>query len=154
MSWLIRILSFGQWWLEQMIECAENHPDSGVIGAKILGFNQVIDHAGFVNGVVRGRGENDDRLNYDQIHKVDGIHGCCFLIKRQVLQTIGTFDERFFIYAEEDDFCIRVKQAGYSILYCPATIYHYGAGSDIPLSKRQKLHHHSLKKFYEKWGLE
>jgi GT2 family glycosyltransferase len=141
-------------WLEQMVQCAESHPNSGVVGAKILDFNQVIDHAGFVNGVVLGRGEKNDPARYNQIMEVDGIHGCCFLVKRQILQTIGNFDERFFIYAEEDDFCIRVKQAGYQVLYCPATICHYGSGSDIPLRKRHELHHESLKKFNEKWGLK
>jgi GT2 family glycosyltransferase len=146
-------IKFGRFWLEQMVECAENHPDSGVVGAKILGFNQVIDHAGFVNGVVLGRGEPNDPAKHNQIIAVDGIHGCCFLVRRQIFQTIGTFDERFFIYAEEDDFCIRVRQAGYQVLYCPATIYHYGSGSDIPISKRHQLHHESLIKFKEKWGM-
>jgi GT2 family glycosyltransferase len=146
-------IQFGQNWLEQMVDCAESHPDAGVVGAKIVDYNQVIDHAGFVNGIVLGRGEADHPSHYNQIVEVDGIHGCCFLVKRQIFQAVGTFDERFFIYAEEDDFCIRVKQAGYHVLYCPATIYHYGSGSDIPLPKRHQLHQESLTKFYKKWRM-
>lgn len=147
-------IKFGEFWLEQMVHCAENYPDSGVIGAKILNYDRTIDHAGFIDGVVLGRGEYDEPAKYHQIREVDGIHGCCFMVKRQILQTTGTFDERFFIYAEEDDFCIRVKKAGFKVLYCPATIYHFGSGSDIPLMKRHQLHQESLQKFYAKWGVK
>ena len=44
-------------WLEKMIRCAERHPRAGVVGAKILNYDGTIYHAGFVNGVVRGRGK-------------------------------------------------------------------------------------------------
>lgn len=145
-------IKFTSGWLRQMIQCAENHPDSGVVGAKILNFNHIIDHAGFLNGVVRGRGETEDAKNYDQEIEVDDIHGCCFLVKRQILNKVGNFDERFFLYAEEVDFCLRVKKAGFSVFYCPAAIYHYGAGSQIHFSKRTALYQKSLKKFLEKWN--
>lgn len=146
-------LKFSIGWLEKMVHCAENHPQAGVIGAKIVHFNNTIDHAGFLGGTVRGRGESGDTERYNQEVEVEGIHGCCFLVKRQILQAVGHFDERFFLYAEEDDYCIRVRQAGFAVFYSPAKIYHFSAGSVIPLSKRRKLHSISLQKFYNKWGM-
>ena len=49
------------------------------------------------------------------------------LIKREVVNKIGHFDERFFAYQEDSDYCLRAKKAGWSIYYNPeAKIIHVG----------------------------
>ena len=48
-------------------------------------------------------------------NKIDYISGCCMFVKRQVFDTVGLFDERFFFYFEDVDFCTRAKRAGFSV---------------------------------------
>lgn len=62
--------------------------------------------------------------------KVDYVSGCCMLVKREVFKRIGFFDEKFFFYFEDADFCVRAKQAGCHIFVHPeALITHTLSGS-------------------------
>jgi len=50
---------------------------------------------------------------------VDAVSGACMLIKKDIFNVIGYFDEDYFMYLEDVDFCIRAKKAGYKIVYYP-----------------------------------
>lgn len=64
--------------------------------------------------------------NLKTIHEVDAISGSFFLTKVEVLQKAGLFDEDYFMYAEDIDLSLRIKQAGYKIMYVPTVkILHY-----------------------------
>jgi GT2 family glycosyltransferase len=67
---------------------------------------------------------------------VDWITGACMLVRRAVLQEVGGFDERYFLYSEELDLCRRVRAAGWRIVYEPAAeVVHYegqSSGQDVP----------------------
>lgn len=52
-------------------------------------------------------------------HEVDAIAGAFFLIPRTVIESVGMFDERFFMYGEDLDWCFRIKKSGFKILYYP-----------------------------------
>jgi len=47
--------------------------------------------------------------------KIDYISGCAMMIRRRVFEKIGLFDERYFLYFEDADFCLRAKKAGFRI---------------------------------------
>lgn len=53
------------------------------------------------------------------IQEVDFLTGCVLLIKREAFDKIGLFDENLFFYAEDLDYSIRVKKAGYKLLWVP-----------------------------------
>ena len=56
---------------------------------------------------------------------VDFVSGCCMLIKKEVFQKVGLFDEKFFLYVEDTDFCYRVRKAGYKIFVVSSSkIFH------------------------------
>ena len=58
------------------------------------------------------------------------VSGCCMLIKREVIERIGLFDEDFFLYVEDVDFCLRAVNAGYKIYITPQSrIFHKVANS-------------------------
>lgn len=59
---------------------------------------------------------------------VDCVSGCVFLIRRAVLATTGGFDERFFMYFEEADFCERVRRAGHRVRFLPETAFVHEGG--------------------------
>lgn len=48
--------------------------------------------------------------------EAQSVSACCMLIKKEVIQTIGLFDERFFIYYEDSDFCLRAGKAGFKVV--------------------------------------
>ncbi len=63
--------------------------------------------------------------------EVDALSGACMLIRREALESIGwTMDERFRMYCEDEDWCCRLKAAGWKVVYNPrAVVWHYKGGS-------------------------
>lgn len=57
--------------------------------------------------------------NLQKIHQVDAISGAFFLTRKVVLDRLGGFDERFFMYGEDLDLCFRLRGLGYEIIYYP-----------------------------------
>jgi GT2 family glycosyltransferase len=86
------------------------------------------------------------------------VSGCCFLVRRSVLESIGVLDERFFMYAEETDLCYRARQAGFEVHYAPvAEIVHLGGASSRQAKLRNFLEYRrSTLRFFHKHrgGLE
>ena len=65
-------------------------------------------------------------LPEDQEAEVDAISGAFFLTRREVIDQVGMLDEQFFLYNEDFDWCYRIKQAGWRILYFPKVqCYHF-----------------------------
>lgn len=61
----------------------------------------------------------------DDILQVDYVSGCCMLIKKEVFEKVGFFDERFFMYYEDVDFCIRARKKSFKIVVFPShNIFH------------------------------
>lgn len=82
----------------------------------------------------------NNRLFYEHTHEVDWVTGAFLLCRREVFKKIGGFDEDFFMYAEEVDFCFRAKKAGFRVFYTPqASILHYKEASPRPVSRKAIL---------------
>lgn len=65
-------------------------------------------------------------LDIDKPHEVDAVSGAFLMIRREVVDEIGMLDERFFMYGEELDWCLRTKKAGWTVMYySDADIIHY-----------------------------
>lgn len=66
-------------------------------------------------------------------HEVDVIVGAFFLTRKKILEKTGLFDEKYFMYAEDIDLCMRIKNAGYKIMYVPeVSVKHFkGVSSGI-----------------------
>ena len=87
----------------------------------------------------RGNGEID-RGQYDKVQEVFYANGAAMLIRERAWKEVGPFDERYFLYGEDLDWCWRARLKGYKILYVPeAKIYHYwraSSGKIIPLLEK------------------
>lgn len=71
-----------------------------------------------------------DNGQYDQMNETDLATGAAMMIKKEVFEKIGLFDERYFLYYEDADFCFRAKKVGFKIMYIPeAVVYHENAQS-------------------------
>jgi len=69
---------------------------------------------------------------YATAHPVDWVSGVCILIRRDVLEEIGGWDEGFFMYREDTDICKRIHQAGYDIHYEPNAVVEHRGGASAP----------------------
>jgi GT2 family glycosyltransferase len=83
---------------------------------------------------------------------VEWISGACMFFRRSALKEIGLFDERFFLYFEETDWCLRAKNGGKSIFYLPwITAVHFGGTSTrANYLDNLTVYVKSAVKFYEK----
>ena len=74
-------------------------------------------------------GERERRLDrYDSEFEGDWTIGSFMLARSEALDAVGGFDERFFVYSEEVDLCLRIRRAGWSIVHMPTlTILHHGS---------------------------
>jgi len=79
--------------------------------------------------VHRGMDEVDHE-QYNSIEKTDFVTGCCMMIKKEVLEKVGLFDDLYFLYYEDSDLGERVKKAGYEMHYVSdAILYHENSAS-------------------------
>ena len=67
----------------------------------------------------------EDKGQFPEYRQVDTIAGSCMLIRREVIEQVGLFDERFFLNFEETDFCCRARNLGYKVFTCmKACLWH------------------------------
>ena len=90
--------------------------------------------------------------------ELDRIAAFCWIKRREIYEKIGGFDQRFFpAFFEDDDYCLRVKKAGYKIFCAEDVFIHHelgktsGADSDVTKNKYFII---NKRKFEEKWGIK
>jgi len=96
----------------------------------------------------------DVHINSSENIVCDAITGCAMLIKRSVIEEIGFFDERFFMYYEDLDFCIRAGNHGYETVVTPhAKIWHHVSKSTGGRNSPAERFHIALSggRYYSKW---
>ena len=75
--------------------------------------------------------------------EVDWVSGACFLARRSVLEEVGGFDERYFMYLEDTDLCWRLWRAGFAVQYAPrASVSHLRGHSTARRPYRMLVAHH------------
>ena len=143
--------------LEGMMECMEKDDSIGVATCKLLTRDSKYDmdaHRGFptlwVSFTYFSRlyklfpksrlfgGYFMEYENLDVPHEIDLCISHFMLIKREVFRKIGEWDTRFFVFGEDVDFCYRVKEAGFKIMYLPQWTCVHFKGSSIGLRKESK----------------
>lgn len=105
----------------RMKECMQ--PGIGIVSCLLRYPDGTIQHA----GKVRRPGERGwGHLNHKQhlpdfkdVTEQENTCGACWLVDREAHFQSGGFDERYFIYAEDDDYCLRMRKTGYRILFTP-----------------------------------
>jgi GT2 family glycosyltransferase len=70
------------------------------------------------------------RWKHDVRREVEWVVGACMLVRREVFDAVGGFDESFFMYAEESDWQLRIRKAGWKVIFTPdARVVHIGGAS-------------------------
>ncbi|MEO8065974.1 MAG: glycosyltransferase family 2 protein [Candidatus Doudnabacteria bacterium] len=142
----------------------ESHPDVGVVGCKVLLPSGELHQASrrkfpdpanaFLRlfGLRKFSDYNYRNVPVDREMEVDSVVGAFLMIRRSVIDQIGLLDEDFFMYGEDLDWCWRVKEAGFKVVYYPAvqiTHYLYGSSKNIAFKTIRRAHD-AMKIFYRK----
>ena len=123
--------------LSELMKAALAHPEVGIFGPKVyyrddpdrIWYAGARRHWGILVATDTGRGQID-RGQFNTLREVDYVFGVAMLIRRSVFERIGLFDERFFLYLEDLDFCLRAQAAGFLLLFVPwAQVWHQGFAS-------------------------
>ncbi len=132
--------------ISALLEFAEAHAEAGVVGPRLLNadgtlqvscwkfpspFRVWLENLGLAALLPTHPVIGDYfRWNHDAEREVDFVIGACLLLRREVYDKVGGFDETFWMYAEETDWQRRIRDAGWKVLFTPtAEVTHLGGAS-------------------------
>jgi N-acetylglucosaminyl-diphospho-decaprenol L-rhamnosyltransferase len=132
----------------RLLEFAEAHPEAAVVGPRlsnpdgslqpsVRGFPTVwrlaTEYLFLRKLAPRTRALNafyGAGFAHDEVREAEFLMGACLLVRREAADTVGLFDEDFFMFSEETDWCYRFRQAGWKVLFYPgAEFVHVGGAS-------------------------
>jgi len=164
--------------VEQMVDFIKNHPQVGIVGPQLLGFNNLPQKSCFRFPTIAsiaarriflgktnwGKKKLDYFLmndaDFSSPRTVDWLQGSAMLVRKEYAKKVGEWDERFFLYFEDTDWCRRFWQNGYQVVYLPTTkVFHYygraskkwGGVLDAFLNQYTWIHLISALKYFSKW---
>lgn len=157
---------------DTMVDKLKSDPTIGVLGCRLLNPDLSLQHSchRFQNiktevfenlcpgSLLRGSRFRTEMFgwDHDSEREVDVVMGCCMLIPASILDKVGGFDTRFFVYSEEFDLCKRIRNAGYRVVFTPeAQIIHFGGQTSKTMSIKMHLVYveSKLKYFRKYYGL-
>lgn len=161
--------------LEMLFSVASDESEAGVIGPKLifpngklqqsLGFFPTlikifawmtfIDDVPFLSTFIKPYHVTDKSF-YSRRRNVDWVSGACLLVKKNVIKKAGYLDDKIFMYAEEVEWCFRIKRAGFDILYIPSikVVHHKGAsgmGNEAGIIEEFNSLEYIYKKHFPNW---
>jgi hypothetical protein len=137
-----------------------------MVGPRLIKPDGVLDHAAKRSfptplsalGHFTGVGRRKDRGSLSAYRApdvesgpVDAINGACMFIRRQAIDDVGMFDERYWMYMEDLDLCYRFAEAGWLTLYEPSTtVLHHKGGTTagVRTLKLNRAFHYGMYRFY------
>jgi N-acetylglucosaminyl-diphospho-decaprenol L-rhamnosyltransferase len=147
--------------LEDLVAFADEHPEAGVVGPRLLNPDGSLQRS--VRGYptpwrlateyffLRKLAPHSEALNalfgagfdHESVREADYLFGACLLVRRDAVDSIGGFDEEFFLMSEEVDWCYRFRQAGWKVFFYPgAEAYHVVGASLNPARFRDVVRGH------------
>jgi N-acetylglucosaminyl-diphospho-decaprenol L-rhamnosyltransferase len=128
----------------------DKHPDAGIAGPRLRypdGSTQSSRRrfptrlTGFLESTLIQDYWSDNRVlrryymadtSDGERHDVDWLVGACLIVRREAIESAGLLDERYFMYSEEIEWCYRIKQHGWRVVYVPdATVVHHEGSSSV-----------------------
>jgi hypothetical protein len=117
-------------WLDALVVALEGHPRAGLATSKILLRDdpERINTCGnrvHCTGLTLCRGLGARREAFGTRTWVSAVSGAAFVVRRDLFESLGGFDESFFLYMEDTDLSWRARLAGYGCLYVPDSVVHH-----------------------------
>jgi GT2 family glycosyltransferase len=98
----------------------------GSVWATALFVHRIVKRAAWANEIVKSAEA------YEHAAYPEWLSGGCMLVRRSVMDSLGGFDEGFFLYNEDMDLCARVRAAGYTVRYEPTALARHEGGRSAP----------------------
>ncbi len=156
--------------LAEMLAFMEAHPQAGVAGPRLVRQDGSLDLAcrrsfptpevsvyrmiGLSKLFPRSKRFGRYNLTYldpAQMAEVDSVVGAFMLLRREPIEQVGLLDESFFMYGEDLDWCYRIKQKGWTVLYNPdVTVLHYKEAASKHSRKARYEFYRAMYLFYRK----
>jgi GT2 family glycosyltransferase len=129
-----------------MVRTAELDPGVGMVGSKLLYYDepdriQAVGGGRIVpwQGLTRFLGEGEeDRRQWETPLDPDYITGASLLVRTALAEEVGGLDERYFLYSEEVDWCLRARERGWKLRYAPESLVWHKGGKSV--GHRSPLH--------------
>lgn len=137
--------------LTKTVAHMDEHPEVGVLGVRLVGrdgelqpscrysptlLNVFLSRTGLKRFFPGLRMVDDMAWDHAAVRECDWVPGCYYLVRREVIDQVGLFDPRYFLYYEEVDHCRHAQQAGWKIVYYPYTsVVHIGGESAKSVSE-------------------
>jgi GT2 family glycosyltransferase len=147
-------------WLDALVDTADADTDVGIVGPKLIYENGRLQDAGGIvlaDGTTRNYGRNGypSAPEFNRVRDVDYVSGCCLLVRRDLWNRVGGFDERYApAYYEDVDLAFAARREGFRVVYQPhAVVVHFdGAshGHDTTAGVKRFLEINA-QKFLSKW---
>lgn len=125
-------------WLEEMLSLC-SQPGVGIVGAKLYYPDNTLQHAGVITGLGGFAGHSHKYARRDgsgymfrtaTVQNFSAVTAACMMVKTSVFDAVGGLDPEFTVAFNDVDFCLRVRNAGYRVLYTPyAELYHHESKS-------------------------
>lgn len=150
-------------WLRPLVDLMERDPKAGLVGSRLVYPDGVQQEAGGIiwkdgSGWNYGRDGNAMKPEYCYVRETDYISGASIMIRRELWEQLGGFDERFApAYCEDSDLAFQVRKAGYKVLYQPLSIVVHFEGRSNGTDIRTGIKHYQVEnslKLREKWKTE
>lgn len=96
--------------------------------------------------------KSNSGLERSDYFEVDWVSGAALIIRRDLFEKIGGFDEKFFMYFEDMDICRRVKELGYKIWFLKNySVTHFGGKSSTDIGKQKEVYYTSQDYYFKKY---
>ena len=118
-------------WLQGLVEEVKAHPDVAVVGSKLLYPNDTIQHAGVVFSRAFGTpyhlysGFPVDALVVNRRREFQVVTAACMLVRREVFEAVGGFDEGYRNGFEDVDLCLKIREQGGRVVYQPKSVLYH-----------------------------
>jgi GT2 family glycosyltransferase len=157
--------------LAALVKTLRCHPEAGIVGPKLVrpdGSMHLACRRSFptpsvafyrLTGLSRvfAASERFGRYNLTYVDpdvaiEVDSVCGACMLVRRSVIERIGLLDEQFFMYGEDLDWCLRAREAGWTVRYEPSIVvqHQHGAASRQRAFRTNVYFFRAMDLFYRK----
>ncbi len=132
-------------WLAALLEAFSRGPNVGMAASKILVWEDPkridkVGHLIFPDGQNRGRGAGAiDLGQFDKDQEALWPDGCAAMYRKQMLESIGGFDEDFFAYGDDAELGLRARIAGWTCVYAPGAVVRHHRGSTMGKDSWRRL---------------
>ena len=160
----------------KLVEYADRHPKTGIVAAKLTNPDGTLQYScrrfyslahilvrrTIFRALLPAEKIDANHLMHDYDHEtpanVDWVLGSCLLVRAEAVRHIGPMDPRFFLYFEDVDWCYRMHQAGWEVVYYPGAVMihaHRRESATRGLGRQKRAHMRSFMQFHMKhgWGL-